>query len=96
MAWVGYYWLGLTGIGLVCVASTLWLRSKWRIPNGFLEFDADQLQRVWIMPMAVYVETSTERCWMFRDEIGPAQWAALLRALHAYVPRQAVGFNISR
>ena len=96
MAWVGYHWLGLIGIGLVCVASTAWLRHRWKVPRGLLEFDVDQLQRVWILPFVVWVETPAERCWMFRDEVGPAQWAALLRGLHAHVPRQAVGFNISR
>ena len=96
MAWVGFYWLGLTGIGLVCVASTAWLRHEWEVAHGVLEFELGRLQRVWILPFVVWVETPTARCWMFRDEVGPAQWAALLRGLHAHAPLQAVGFNISR
>lgn len=98
IAWVAVYWLGLTGLGLVCVLSTRWLAALLAPGERSFQFDAASVDAVWIMPFAVAVRMGREPQWLFRDETGPAQWAAVLRTLRQ-LPRaqpQAVGLNISR
>ncbi len=95
MSWVAWYWMGLVGVGLVCVASTHGLRKLWSNEARVVQLDAMNLSEIWIVPWALYIRTVDEHLWLCRDEIPTAQWAGLLRLLKLHGPRQAVGLSIS-
>ena len=86
MTWVAYYWVGLTGVGLVCVLSTRWLLALSAPQQRQFRFDPAAVDRIWVMPFAVNFRCAGECQWLFRDETGPAQWAALLRQLRQLQP----------
>ena len=93
MAWVAWFWVGLTGVGLVCVAATTVLRSLWQ--SGQRVADVGEPVAVWIMPWAVCIKADQQQHWLCRDEVPAGQWAALLRHVRTHVPHQAVGLSLS-
>ena len=95
MTGVAWYWAGLVGVGLICVASTGMLRRLWSAQPGVVQIDAMQLSRVWVVPWALCIGLGDQRIWLCRDEVAPGQWAGLLRFLELHAPRQALGLSIS-
>jgi hypothetical protein len=93
MAWVAWFWCGLTGVGLVCIGATPMLRSLGQSYDRVVELSAPT--KVWIMPWAICIESDHGRQWLCRDEVPPAKWAAVLRYVRMYVSHQAVGLSLS-
>jgi hypothetical protein len=102
MTWISCYWLGLLGLGLVCVAGTrLWRGVELTVERQVI-IEGDALAGIWVSPFAVCVtqkneahRSTTGQTWLCRDECAPGQWAELLRFLYRHTPTQAVGLSTS-
>ena len=97
MAWVGWFWLGLAGVGLTCVAATRWLRVLWHTPTRTLTLAPEAIKQVWVSAYAVAIVSREHPApvWLFKDECPPARWASLLRFLYRHAPVQALGLSTS-
>ena len=94
--WVCWFWFGVLGAGLVCIAATRWLRECRRRGEIVLELPADQLVQVWALPQVLRVQLTQGHCWVWRDELPLSEWRRLRRYLRINLPGQALGLSISR
>ena len=99
MALTAQFWMGGTGIGLTLLLATRWLR-RVRAARGrpvLVSLAEENLVQSWMLPSVMCVEQSDgSRRWWFREEMEAPTWAALRRFVRLYMPRQALGLNMSR
>lgn len=95
MMWVAFFWAGLAGVGLVCIASTALLRRHlcWQIQR--IHIVAEELTGLWQLGGWLCIHTDDRNIWICRHELPAGRWAHLLAYLIREVPRQAVGLRIS-
>ena len=94
--WVGWFWFGGLGVGLVCVGATRWLRDVRRRVAFVVKLADAQLVQVWGLPLVVRIQTVDRHYWVWRDELSAEAWAGLRRHLRTRLPGQALGLSISR
>lgn len=96
LTWVSASWFGLLGVGVVLIAASRWVQGQWARAGGRVVLDDGQLRGAWISPWALCAQTASGDYWFCRDEMPPADWAALLRWLYRHMPAQAVGLSMSK
>ncbi len=80
----GWFWLGLTGLGLMLLLIDRTRRvaqlAQQQVPT--LPPPQHPLPWIWMTPWAVVYPTATgERYWVYADELGPGQYVQLRRHL---------------